>query len=275
MASLTPEHFERSVALEQQQLRLMRLSRMTNGELYALLAGDPTEALEWVRSAADSGLPAAQVRLGRMLLEGLGLPADKRKAFLWFARAAQQRDADAMNMVGRCYECGWGVAVDLQTAATCYRSAAQAGYDWGQYNLANLLFDGRGLVRDLSQAFAWFLRAANQGHARAMNLLARCLEQGWGCQRSLAEAAEWFKRSAEAGYFRAQYNHAVELLKRGERAAAASWLFKAALAGDANMSRTIERVLKELNVASLEDLAGRGAANGGASRSLYRRPLMS
>ncbi len=252
--SLTPQHFLRAAALEQHQLRLGKLNRMTAGELYALLNGNPSEAAAWIRSAAESGLSAAQVRLGRLLLEGRGLPQDRAAAFFWFQRAAGQRDADAMNMVGRCYELGWGVTIDLSQAAVYYRSSAEAGHDWGQYNLANLLFDGRGVARNLSDAFTWFLRAAMQGHARAMNLLARCLEEGWGCQRRPAEAAEWFRRSAEAGYFRAQYNHAVELLRSGERAAAASWLWRAALDGDTRMRCAIVRLLTQQNDDSLDRL---------------------
>ena len=265
MASLTPQQFARAAALEEHQVRLARLSRMTSGQLCALLGGDPTEAVAWVRSAAESGMPAAQVRLGRMLLEGRGLPQDPRTAFLWFRRAAEKRDADALNMVGRCHELGWGVAMDLSLAAVYYRASAEAGFDWGQYNLANLLFDGRGVGRDLNAAFIWFLRASNQGHARAMNLLARCLEEGWGCRRSLSEADYWFRRSAEVGYFRGQYNHGIELLRRGECAVAAVWLSKAAAAGDIGMRRTIKRLLAELNNSALNELILRASMHEGVS----------
>ncbi len=265
MQSLTPKRFLQAAALEQHQLRLERLGHLTPGQLHALLAEDPCQAAAWVRSAAESGHSAAQVGLGRMLLDGRGLQRDRSAAFLWFMRAANQCDADGMNMVGRCYELGWGVAADLALAAAHYRSSAEAGYDWGQYNLANLLFDGRGVERDLTGAFVWFLRASNQGHARAMNLLARCLEEGWGCQRTPPEAAYWFRRSAEAGYFRAQYNHALELLRRGDRSAAAVWLWKAAAGGDSAMRRAIVRLLRHLNDDSLNEL-GLRVSNMSAGR---------
>ena len=45
-----------------------------------LLTGDPAEAAVWVRSAAEYGVPAAQLRLGRMLLEGNGVERDERAA---------------------------------------------------------------------------------------------------------------------------------------------------------------------------------------------------
>jgi uncharacterized protein len=240
---LTAEQFERAATLEAHQQRLERLQRMSYQELRRLLTGDPVEAALWVRSAAEYGVPAAQLRLGRMLLEGNGVARDERGAFLWFVRAADRGDAEAMNMAGRCYENGWGVVVDLKNAVAHYRSSAEAGHDWGEYNFGNMLFDGRGISQDLHQALQWYLRAACKGHGRAMNLAGRCFEEGWGCAKSLPEAAEWYRRSAETGYFRAQFNYAVVLAERGEGAAAALWFEKAAASGDVGIMRSIVRVL--------------------------------
>lgn len=241
--ALTRAQFERAAAMEESQLKLTRLSRMSYGSLHALLAGDPVEAAAWVRCAAECGVAAAQLRLGRMLLDGSGVGSDERAAFGWFARAAAQGDAAAMNMVGRCHENGWGVPVDLERAAASYRASAEGRHDWGQYNIGNLLFDGRGVATDRPQALRWFVQAASQGHGRAMNMVARCLEEGWGCRRSAEDAAYWYYQSARSGYFRGQFNHAVLLAERGLPEAAADWFWKAACGGDAQMHRTIAAAL--------------------------------
>lgn len=241
--SLTRAQFERAAALEQSQHKLAQLARMSPGALHALLDGNPAQAVEWLRCAAECGVAAAQVRLGRMLLAGAGVGRDEAAARQWFARAAAQRDAEALNMVGRCYENGWGAPVDLERAAASYRASAAGGHDWGQYNFGNLLFDGRGVPPDRSQALRWYLRAAAQGHARAMNLVARCLEEGWGCRPSPAEAVYWYGRSAEAGYFRAQFNYAALLAERGSSAAAAQWYDKAMTGGNADMHRAVAATL--------------------------------
>lgn len=241
--TLTREQFARASAWEAHQLRLQQLQRMSYRELQLLLTGNHAEAALWVRSAAECGVPAARVRLGRMLLEGQGVERDPQAAFMWFARAADRGDAEALNMMGRCYENGWGVRLDVERAAGCYRSSAQGGHDWGEYNFGNMLLNGLGVARDLPQALQWYLRAARRGHGRAMNLAARCLEEGWGCERSLSEAAHWYRRAAESGYFRAQFNYAVWLMERGEEVAAAQWFAKAAHAGDAGVRRAIESVL--------------------------------
>lgn len=236
--------FARAAALEANELKVRRLRRMTHRELRALLAGDPAVAAEWVRAAAESGLPAAEVRLGRMLLEGRGLERDEAAALEWFLRAARSGDAEALNMVGRCLENGWGAAADLERAALFYRAAAASGDAWGEYNYGNLLFEGRGVEPDRPQALHWYLRAARQGHGRAMNLIGRCLEEGWGCPRNPRDAAWWYRRSAESGYFRGQLNHALALAERGETESAAEWFWKAAIGGDAAVRLKILAVLE-------------------------------
>jgi TPR repeat protein len=262
--TLTPEQFERAAAFEAHQQRLLQLQRMSYRELQRLLTGDPAEAALWVRSAAEYGMPAAQLRLGRILLEGNGVERDERGAFTWFERAADGGDTEAMNMAGRCHENGWGVPVDLRKAAECYRSSGEAGHDWGEYNFGNMLFDGRGVPQDRAEALQWYLRAAHRGHGRAMNLAARCYEEGWGCTRAPAEAAEWYRRSAESGYFRAQFNYGVLLAELGDGAAAAEWLSKALAAGDAGIQQAVLGVLANTRDPALAKLSGRLVQNGPA-----------
>ena len=258
--SLTPEQFERAATFEAHQQRLVQLQRMSYRELQQLLTGDPAEAALWVRSAAEYGVPAAQLRLGRMLLEGNGVERDERAAFTWFERAADGGDPEAMNMAGRCHENGWGVPMDFRKAAERYRASAEAGHDWGEYNLGNLLFDGRGVTQDVAAALRWYLRASHRGHGRAMNLAARCFEEGWGCAKSPVEAAEWYRRSAESGYFRAQFNYGVLLAELGDGAAAAEWFSKALSAGDDGVRQAVARVLEGAMDGALVALRGGLAA---------------
>lgn len=263
--ALTREQFGRAATMEQNQQRLAQLAQMSYGSLHALLSGDPVKAVAWIRSAAECGLAAAQLRLGRMLLEGSEVERDERAAFGWFSRAADRGDCEAMNMVGRCHENGWGVPVDLAHAATSYRASAEDGHDWGQYNFGNLLFDGRGVPPDRLQALRWYLRAASQGHGRAMNIVARCLEEGWGCRRSLGDAAYWYHQSARSGYFRGQFNHAVLLAERGLVDPAAAWFWKAATGGDAQMRGTIVATLATTVHPTLRQVRARVLALGAAS----------
>lgn len=250
--ALTPEQLARAQAAEEDQLRLSQLQRLNYEELQQLLGGDPTEAAAWIRSAADCGMIAAQLRLGRMLLDGKGVALDRAAALSWFRRAADRGDAEAMNMVGRCLENGWGSEADAAQAAAHYGASAERGYDWGEYNLANLLFDGRGVPCDRPLALHWYKRAALQGHGRAMNLLGRCFEEGWGCSADPAAALHWYERSARSGYFRGQFNYAAVLAQHGHAEAAASWYLQAAADGDGAIRGAIVTALINATAPALQ-----------------------
>jgi uncharacterized protein len=241
--ALTREQMERAQAAETRQWRVAHLAKLNARELTELLSGNPAAALPWVVSAAEYGITAAQLRLGRMLLEGTGVNRDPSAAVEWFRRAASSGDAEAMNMLGRCHENGWGAEVDFAAAARHYRDSANRGHDWGEYNFGNMLFDGRGVPCDRAQALMWYLKAAHQGHSRAMNLVGRSFEEGWGSDPNPAVAALWYQRSAEAGYFRGQYNYAAVLAQQGQSQDAAGWYLRAAMAGDGAMRRAILRAL--------------------------------
>jgi len=232
-ASTTGEVWPRE-PLSHETWRVAALTMMSPEQLAALLAG--AEAAPWVEAAAACGIAEAQVRLGRMLLEGRGVAKDERAAFACFLCAADGGDIEARNMLGRCYENGWGAPQDFARAAEHYRIAADAGLDWAQYNLGHLLLDGQGVARDRDEAFAWYMRAATQGHARAMNLVARCCEEGWGCPRDPAAARLWYRKSAEGGYFRGAYNYGSILADEGRAGEAAQW-FERALDGAPPHSR--------------------------------------
>ncbi|HEX4293161.1 MAG TPA: tetratricopeptide repeat protein [Rhizomicrobium sp.] len=223
--------------------RVAALSMMSPQELRALLSGG--DAAAWVEAAAACRMPEAQVRLGRMQLEGQGIAQDRQAAFACFLCAAEAGDADAQNMLGRCYENGWGTAQDFPRAAALYRLAAETGLSWAQYNLGHLMLDGLGTPRNRNAAFLWYMRAATQGHERAMNLVARCFEQGWGVPHDLASARNWYKKSAEGGYFRGAYNYATILAGEGCGAGALRWFKKALDTAPEPTRSTIASAMRE------------------------------
>ena len=229
------------------------LRRLTPSEFARVLAGDQQEAARWVRAAALQGIQGAQLRLGRMLLEGTGVPKDEAAALRWFMTAARDHDIESINMVGRCYENGWGIAVDMAAAAHWYQRAAERGDAWAQYNLGHLLLDGNGVAQDHAAAFAWYSMAASQGHARALNLVARCHEQGWGTKRDPRAAARAYRQSAQAGYFRGQYNYATLLLSAGRRADAVAWFNRAASGGPPALRVRIAALMSELREADKQN----------------------
>lgn len=201
--------------------RVAALTMMDGKTLAEALSGE--DAGLWVEAAAACGIAEAQLRLGRMLLEGEGVPKNAKAAFACFQAATQSGDAEAHNMLGRAYENGWGVAADAKVAALHYQLAADQGLDWADYNLGHLYLNGLGVMRDAARAFAHYARAAGNGHPRAMSLMGRCLENGWGVDADAAAARDWYRQSAEGGYFRGAYNFAHILAGEGDIAGAAHW----------------------------------------------------
>jgi TPR repeat protein len=237
--------------------RVAALTMMGPEELSATLQGG--DAAEWIEAAANCGIAAAQLRLGRMLLEAEGVPRDAHAAFACFLCAAESGDADGHNMLGRCFENGWGTEKDFSAAAHHYRIAANAGLDWAQYNLGHMLLSGTGVKQDRAAAFLSYGLAAAQGHVRAMNLVGRCYEQGWGVASDFLIARAWYRRSAEGNYFRGAYNYADMIAAEGCIAGALHW-FERALATAPEPTRgTMITTLSSRKESALRALAARFA----------------
>jgi len=208
---------------------------MSVDELRAVLSHeDPRETARLVSAAAKFGFIDAQLILGQMFIDGIGVVRDTAAAYDWFRTAAHAGSPAGKNMVGRCHELGWGVAADAAIAATWYAQSAQAGLDWAQYNLANLYLMGNGVTRDIHQAMEWYRCAAAQGHAKSMNMIGRFFEEGWECSPDISLAFSWYRRAAEAGDFRAQYNLAGMLNQMGRSNEAHFWLERALAAGSSD-----------------------------------------
>ena len=149
---------------------------------------------------AEDGLHTAQLYLGLMFEQGLGVPEDDAEALRWFRRAAEQGNPVAQNNLGRLYEDGRGVLPNPVRALQWYRRAADQGSAGGQYNLGNMHFFGRGVLRDYTEAARWFRRAADQGLAVAQFNLGHMYEHGLGLKQHDATALRWYRRAADQGH---------------------------------------------------------------------------
>ena len=136
-----------------QPWRAEALMAMTRADLAQTLGDD--DVAEWLEAATACGLVEAQLRLGRMLLAGEGLPRDWQAAFACFLSASADGNAEAQNLLGRCYENGWGVTPDRDAARACYREAAEKGDFRGAHNHACAL----AAKACVAGALHWFARA--------------------------------------------------------------------------------------------------------------------
>lgn len=167
------------------------------------------------RHAADLGYAAAQISLGLVHDEGLGVPVDHEVAVAWYRKAAEQNDPRGQAALGRAY------------------------------------VNGRGVPRDYAKVARWHRQAAEQGQAGAQNDLGVLYALGWGVNQNDAEAFKWYRKSAEQDLVHAQYNlgvwyHLGRYVER-DRIAAHLWYSLAARQGHENAAAELAVLVEQMS----------------------------
>ena len=178
------------------------VAQMMVGTMYADglgVARDTTEALRWLQRAAKQNLPLAQANLGVMYEYGQGVPMDATEAAKWYRKAADQNSAMAQAYLGDLYDQGRGVARDGVEAARLYRLSADQGFAHGQTNLGYLFEHGCFVERDPCEAVRLYRLAAEQNFAVAQTNLGTMYEKGCGVPQDRDEARKWYQLAAAQG----------------------------------------------------------------------------
>ena len=90
----------------------------------ALKRKDYANAVRLYRPLAAKGDPSAQVNLGFMYDEGLGVPQDYAEAVKWYRRAADQGEPQGLSNLANMYRDGLGVRQDYIQAHLWFNLAA-------------------------------------------------------------------------------------------------------------------------------------------------------
>lgn len=206
------------------------------------LSGDPTARLAYARVLADEGrheaafhqfaraaghcadwpgLAAAQSRLGRCYLLGLGVPSCVNAALHWLRCGAEGGDAEAQTMLASLALQGIGAAGDT-----------------GLFDATSTV----GRAPDYQLAMRWGVPAAAAGSAEAQALLGYIMTTGPDDLRDPLRGARYYQQSAANGFAQGQLGWALALLRgdnsprddpdgRSARAEAQACLELAAAAG--------------------------------------------
>ena len=116
-----------------------------------------------IQPLAEQGDAIAQVLLGSMYQNGLGVKQDDFEAMKWYRQSAEQGDAEAQINLGAMYANGRGVRQDDTEAVKWFKKAAENGSASGQFKLGTAYFLGRGIQKDRALAKEWFGKACNNG----------------------------------------------------------------------------------------------------------------
>lgn len=110
---------------------------------------------------AKEGDAEAQNELGSLYYAGEDVEQDDTEAVRWIKRAADQGYAPAQYNLGLLYFRSRGVLGDDVEAATWYRRAAEQGYAPAQGGLGYMLVYGAGVDEDYVLAYMWLELAGN------------------------------------------------------------------------------------------------------------------
>ncbi len=215
-------------------------------------------------TAAGQGQPTvtdALLMMGQLCLDRGGNQGGE--AVDWFRSAARGGTPAAINMLGRCYEHGWGVPPDPGLAAEYYLKAADLGDAWALFNLADLYFRGDGVAQDDDAAYRLYLAAARKGVVKALNMLGLLHERGGAVPADAGHALAYFRAGAEGGDCWGQFNYARHLIERGDVVAARFWLGEALKTGFPDFHRAMAAALADHPDAGLRALGRQAAARAG------------
>ncbi|WP_189371736.1 tetratricopeptide repeat protein [Tateyamaria omphalii] len=167
----------------------------------------------------DSALTA--MRLGRMLVEGLGGPIDRDTGLQLLTYAAENHHLPAITLMARVYLTA-GETRDPKRAAGLLRNAATRGDAEAKYYLGLLYKDGVGVEQDTEKAFSWMLGAGEGGHGPAQFELSRFYANGVGTAPDTQAARHWLNEAAASAVPEAQFAKGNELLSDPDAKATAA-----------------------------------------------------
>ncbi|MCG7924933.1 MAG: sel1 repeat family protein [Candidatus Thiodiazotropha taylori] len=212
--------------------------------------------LQEVQSMAESGNREAQMILGALYWQGIGVsinginfvPTDLSRSLHWYQKAAQQGAPEAHYYIGRAFEMGEGVSEDKRVARSWYEKGARLNHAPSISKIGYFINKGiGGLKANPVESANWFRRAAEMGDAIAQANYGVMLYHGIGVHQNLEQAVVWIRRSAEQGEAHGQfllgnaYEHGEGVEKSMEQAI--SWYTEAENSGSAQA----EKRLAELN----------------------------
>jgi TPR repeat protein len=137
---------------------------------------------------ANKGDHGAQRDLGIVLRQSCG-NADKTNAVAWLKKAADAGDAQGAAVLGDMYEYGDGITKNMAEAFRLLTIGANAGILPAQVDLGELYMNGNGVGQDRYQGIVWKARAAEKGAPIGLIHIAREYSTGQALPKDPEKAA--------------------------------------------------------------------------------------
>lgn len=128
----------------------------------------------WMQKSAEAGYIDAQIRLGKLYLEGDALEKNYQKGIYWIQKAADQGHTESQYNLGHIFRENKYIKKDDFISAMWFEKAAKQGHLDAQFNIGVIYHRGRGVKQNIDTAIYWYEKAANRGDDDAiynLNLL--------------------------------------------------------------------------------------------------------
>ncbi|NJN48262.1 MAG: SEL1-like repeat protein [Candidatus Competibacteraceae bacterium] len=181
------------------------------------IAADRAQAEHWLAESGKRGHGQAMELLAHVYRGDYGEPRNLPEYVRWLERAAQLRPIRraVVTDLAEAYELGLGVEPDNARALELYRQAAEAGGRTALVALAQFYRDGRAGQRDEIKSLRLFRQAASHGSVKALEAMVDIYTCGIGVEPDPQKAGKWLDRASEQG-------STVSLLALAERSAQSS-----------------------------------------------------
>lgn len=163
---------------------------------------DINKSIPYLKVAADKNCVPAQKDLGMILLNG----KKASEAARWFKKGAENGDMTCTFYYGKMLVEGMGVKADKKDGANYLLKAADAGFPQAMYYVGNCYMNGDGLTKNAEQAVKWYKLASGKGVHSAEWALAQCYREGVGTDINYDQALYWYAEAASKGHTRAFKN---------------------------------------------------------------------
>jgi len=179
---------------------------------------DPARAASLIETAANAGLRSAQLMLCDMYLTGIGVAHDPTAARHWAEKAAAQDDPAAEVRFGKLIESGrLGIRPDIRLAREWYQLSAEQDYTKALTAMAQSFLKPGATDLDREFAARWLELAVENGNAAAAYVLAvLCVARAPDDPAALQRAEQLLKQSAAAHHGLLSYDASTVLKKHAD-----------------------------------------------------------
>ncbi|MBR0531059.1 MAG: SEL1-like repeat protein [Bacteroidales bacterium] len=123
---------------------------------------NPSQAFDYLRVAADAGIPQSLALIGGMYYHGEGVGKNEVEAFKFFGKVAEKNDPVGIEALADCYRTGAGTGVFQERAFNLY-SKLEGTSSKVDYILGCYFNEGISTAKDTRKALELFEKAASRG----------------------------------------------------------------------------------------------------------------